>query len=206
MKTNNIIKELLKVVAIVAALSSMSCTTRYLTVLRPTLFVTLYSCETEDSCEWDDPTENECLYDTLTAKERTLILREYSVKSDALRSFIIEKVLPEVETLPKDDKFFIIGLSFYDVNDVVIEMKNFYGDPSTLPNVCGWFTLGGQQFVVQKTAKKYFSEKFKWHRFKYYYGEDFYIIGTDEMGEIPGVRWIFKINGNEDKSIYSNGL
>ena len=106
-------------------------------------------------------------FDEEGAKET--YLRVYEIKSDIVRRIIKEKIIPYATTkVDKTYSFFYISQDVEtDTKVLTIGVDDFDMGNSISCKTVGWFEMDGFQFVVDKSAKEYFSSRFKWHRFNY---------------------------------------
>ena len=106
-------------------------------------------------------------FDEEGAKET--YLRVYEIKSDIVRRIIKEKIIPYAITKasPIDNFFYIYQDYEADTKVLIITRDEFDVGANASCKSVGWFEMDGFQFVVDKSAKEYFSSRFKWHRFNY---------------------------------------
>ncbi len=105
--------------------------------------------------------------------EQSVELDVYEIRNDLILNIIDSEVLSYVHKNPKRFKGMYFDIMeefekgygrFFYVYGIDIDRSLSYVDPG-----CGWFERGGYQFVVRRSAEKYFRKTRKKHIFEYNY-------------------------------------
>lgn len=125
--------------------------------------------------------------------------REYSIKSDVIRKILTEKIIPSFakDSRNKGKTFGFIFQTYEpdEQDSILCIVDHDFQMADIIPNNCGWFEFEGFQFVVDKSAQKYFCENVQTHKFEY----EYYATEYDPW------EWVFKIKDDSYELLYEGG-
>jgi len=125
------------------------------------------------SAEEDNPPN--WVEDSVDEYSCTKNLDVYKLSSNIVRKIIDEAILPDLKSRGEIECVYIHEIIVDEIPYLCFTNISVDGTSEYIDRFCGWLKIDGYEFIVHKSAKRFFTETSTKHLFKYIYspeGED----------------------------------